>query len=653
MIRNFCFLVLIVLLNCTTSELYSQYKLPFGNITLEELANKPFKNDPGADAIILSDVGVASLNYVNGFYIELERDVRIRIVNSNGFDYANIEIPYSTDDKIDNYRASTFNTGNEEKTETKIPKKNFILEKTSQSQNTLKFNFPDVHEGSVIEYSYIIRMTNSSLYSLIPWKFQSDIPTVYSSISISYPEAFGYKSIISGSGNDVKYTISKSKSLIFGEMASVNNAIWSAKNMPAFKEEPYIKSKKEHITRLSFELGSIDFPGSYYEEISPTYSGLTTKLLDREDFGTALNSNLKTVAEEITRGASDDRDKLKKIHTYLSSKILWDGSEDYTSSGSLKSILKKEKGSSADINMLLIAMLRSVNISADPIILSTRLNGSLNQYSAMLQQFNYLVAYVSIGDEFYLVDATDPLRPYYVLPFDCLNDAGRLISQYQSKFVSLRNHEKNSTSAKLNLVLDAGGNISGDLENSYQDYSAYNIRKIIKMESEEGYFDIIRSTSGNLTISDFKLENAKDPYSDLIEKCKVNVTNGAQVAGDQIILNPYISLTGTQNPFIVQERKFPVDFGCPQSSSYSLTLKIPEGYAVVEKPADLSYNEGGTDLKFDFKCVQNGNQLVISSSFIINKTLFQPSEYNSLRSFYSKLIQKQSELIVLKKSKVI
>jgi hypothetical protein len=263
------------------------------------------------------------------------------------------------------------------------------------------------------------------------------------------------------------------------------------------------------------------------------------------------------------------------------------------------------------------------------------------------------VAYVSIGEEFYLVDATDPLRPYYVLPFDCLNDAGRLISQYQSKFVSLRNHEKNDITAKLNLVIDAAGNLTGDLENRYKDYSAYNIRKIVKMESEEGYFDMIRSVSGNLTISGFRLENAKDPYSDLVEKCNVKVTNGAQIAGDQIIFNPFISLTGTQNPFILQERKFPVDFGCPQSSSYSLTVKIPEGYTVVEKPADLTYNEGGADMKYDFKCVQDGDHLLLNSSFIINKTLFLPSEYNSLRSFYSKMIQKQSELIVLKKSKVL
>ena len=67
--------------------------LPFGNVSLEDLSNKPYKPDQGADAIIISETGVASLQYQRGFYVEFEKDVRIRIVNSDGFDYANIEIP--------------------------------------------------------------------------------------------------------------------------------------------------------------------------------------------------------------------------------------------------------------------------------------------------------------------------------------------------------------------------------------------------------------------------------------------------------------------------------------------------------------------------------------------------------------------------------
>lgn len=653
MTRYFLLSFLTLFLSLYTPELFSQFKLPFGDIRLAELSNKPYLPDPGADAIILSDIGIASLNYMNEFYVEMERDVRIRIVNSNGFDYADIEIPYSGDDLLLKYRASTFNIRNGEKIETKIGKKSFITENANREEKVLKFNFPDVHEGSVIEYSYIIRYKNNAIYTLIPWAFQSDIPVMSSSLTLSSPEACVYKHIISGSAKDIGTKTSLTEAYFFGERVNVITTTWFAQNIPAFRDEPYIMSKKEHLTKLSFELASINFPGSSYKEITPTYATLTTKLLEKDDFGRALKTDFKSLAERITIGQNDNLTKLKKIHEYISTNILWNGENDYTASSSLRTILKKEKGNSADINMLLITMLRSLNIKADPVILSTRSNGSLNQYSAMIRQFDYLIANVSIEGEFYLVDATDPLRPFNLLPFDCLNDKGRLISEYESNFVDLKNSEKQIRSNTFNLALDADGNISGSMENRYSDYSAFNIRKTIKLESEEGYVDMIKALSANISISDFKIENAGDPYSDLIERCNVDISNGAQTAGNEIIFNPYMSLTGTKNPFVSAERKFPVDFGCPVMETYALTIKIPDGYSVTEKPADISFNSGKDEVKFDFKCAQSGNELVINSVFNINKTVFQISEYTALRSFYSKMLQKQTELIILKKNPVL
>lgn len=650
MTKYFSSAILILFLCLSSSDLFSQYKLPFGDIGLVDLSNKPYKPDPGADAIILSDIGVASFNYVNEFYVEFERDVKIRIVNSEGFDYANIEIPYTSDDRIYNYRASTFNTRNGERTETKIPKKSFLTENKSSTTKVLRFNFPDVHEGSIIEYSYIIRLTKGSIYTLVPWRFQSLIPTVLSSLTVTYPEACRYKSIISGSAINVSVSNAKSEGFIFGERGYIITTKWTAQNMPAFREEPYIKSRKEHITRVSFELGSIDFKGSGYEEITPSYATLTTKLLERNDFGKALNTNFKSIAEKITVGMTDNLLKLKKIHEYISTNILWNGENDYTASGTLRTVFNKGKGNSADINLILISMLRSVNINADPLILSTRSNGSLNQFSAMIQQFDYLVAYVNIGGDIYLVDATDPLRSFDVLPFDCLNDAGRLINTYDSKFVNLRNKETSNSSTTMILNLDLSGNLEGSLENRYSDYMAYSIRKLIKNEGEEGYIDLMKSSSSDVDFSDVTIEYANNRDSDLIEKGKVKIVSGVEIAGNEIIFSPDLSLTRTKNPFTALERKFPVDFGSPFTSTSSLTINIPQGYAVVEKPGDITLNLGDHDGNFAFKCIQIDNKLVISYIININKTVFKPSEYNELKSFYSKILKKQAELLILKRN---
>ena len=642
--------LIVVFLGLLAPEVSGQFKLPFGKVTLADLSNKPYKPDPGADAIILSETGLASLQYQEGFYVEFEKNVRIRIVNNKGYDYANIEIPFDIDDKMDSYKASTFNLRNGEKVETEIPKKSFILEKTSKSYSTLKFNFPDVHEGSIIEYSYKMRLFNSSISSLVSWQFQYGIPVMNSTLTVSYPDAFVYKSLISGSSMDVHTDFSKSSSNFFGESVSVSVNTWLATDVPAFRKEPFILSENEHLTKVTFELARVEFPNISYKDISPTYERLNTKLLDRDDFGTALKTNFKSLAGQITNGAQDELSKLKKIHEYVSSKVLWNGIDDFTASYALRNILNKEKGSSADINLILIAMLRSAGLKAEPVILSTRSNGSLNQNSAMMQQFNRVVASVSADGKTYLVDATDPLRPYNMLPFECLNNAGRLISETDSKFVDLKNDEKYSSSDNYTLVLAKNGDIAGNSKKTYSDYSAYDIRKTVKLESEEGYLDLIRSSSPDVEYSNFKISGLKEPGSDVTILSDFIIVKGAQVAANKIVINPFLSPEDLRNPFYSAERKFPVNFGCPVRRSYTLTLSIPEGYSVAEKPADVSFTAGDNGGKFETSCLVTGNDIRLSYNFDIDRTVFQLSEYPQLRSFYANVYHKLEEMIVLVKN---
>jgi hypothetical protein len=655
MTRYFAISLLTIFLNLIFQELQSQSIIPFGDIKLDDLSNRPYKPDPGADAIILSDIGIASVDYGNGkFYVEFVRDVKIKIVNSNGFDYADIEIPLSSGDELIKYQASTFNLRNGEKVETKIPKKSFILEKTTLSRRALKFNFPDVHEGSVIEYSYRVRLGNYALSTLVSWEFQSDIPVVNSSFAVAYPEFFQYKMTFSGSSEKINYGETSSNSFFNGLAHILYTKSWTALNMPAFKEEPLIKSKNEHLSGISFELASLNFPDYGSSEITPSYATLTLKLLERNDFGMALKRTafLKKTTSDLIKGLNDDMTRLKKIHHFVSTKLLYNGIEDYTASSSLQKVFDKEVGNSADINMIFISMLRAANIKADPVILSTRSNGSLNQYSAIIQQFNYLVAYVNINNEYYVVDATDPVRPFNLLPFDCLNNSGRLIAESGSRFIDLKNKEKKSLTSAVSLVMDAKGIMTGDMENRLSGYTAYNVRKSIRLEGEEGYLDTVKSTASEILISDFRVKNLDARDSDLILSFKVNTSSGVQKADDKILFNPSLSLEPVKTPFYSDKRNFPIDFGCPSEATYFLTLEIPEGYRVIEKPDNIDINVGKSDCSYQFKCSQTGNILSVSRSLKINKTVFQPSEYTVIQDFYSKVLLKGNELIVLGKNSV-
>jgi transglutaminase-like putative cysteine protease len=650
MIKSF-FFIFLVFLSFISQGLYSQDKIPFGNITAEDLSNKPYLPDPGADAVIISDIGIATLDYIKGFTLNFERDVRIKIVNSNGFDFADIEIPFSSGDKLYSYKASSFNLRNGEMVETAIPNKGFIIEESTQYRRLLKFNFPDVHEGTVVEYKYSVALKDESIYTLIPWLFQNSIPVKLSALVVAYPEFFIYKSVISGNPSLVRMRTTSKNQLFDRKNTAVSTFTWTAQNVPAINDEPFIKNDFDNLTRITFELASVNFPNSSLEEISPTYKTLTRKLLDRDDFGSALEktSFLAKPAITITNGLNDDLSKVKAIHKYISEKFLWNGDKDFISSSSLRKVFNREKGNSADLNMILIAMLRSQNIKAEPVILCTRSNGTLNQYSAMLQQFNYLVANVSIGNHSFLVDATDPLRPFNMLPADCLNGLGRQISEYESKFVELKNAENSGSLNNIDLSLSPEGNVEGQFSRRNTGYLALDIRQQVKLEGMEGYADMVRGRYSEAEISDYVLKNLSQTDSDIIESYKILIKDGGIFSGDKMLLNPFFSFVSYDNPFISPDRSFPVDFGYPRYNKFSISLVIPDQYFIDEIPDDVTYSIGGNNAKYAFTCTEEGNRLIINSSLMINKIDFPLSEYQSLRDFFAKMKQSQTRFIVLKK----
>ncbi|HEX2921641.1 MAG TPA: transglutaminase domain-containing protein [Bacteroidales bacterium] len=636
------------------TNVYSQFEIEYGGFSEEDLMNKPYKLDPGADAIILSETGIAKLEYIDDMCVNFEKNVKIRIVNSDGFDYADIEIPFSVKDELIAYRATSYNLSDGTIKQTVIPKDEFIIENTSNYKKTLKFNFPEVHEGTIVEYSYIIRKKGDALYVLTPWEFQHDIPVVKSTLITFHPEYFVYKTLITGDALSVSSDVKKASGL-FGPFSGNNSTTtWRASYLPAFEREPFIKNVRDNLTGITFELSRVDIVDLGNQIISPTYERLTKELLEDTNFGYLMEHgvSLNKQAIAITKGLTDDMSKIKAIYNFVTEKMHWNGEEDFYGSEELKRALKKGRGNNADINLILICMLRAVNIKAEPVILSTRSNGSITQYSAMLQQFNYLLANVYTGSSNYLIDATDKLRPFNLLPVECLSGLGRQISPTDSRFVELKNPEINTTKIKLNLTLSPEGDISGNFTSINNGYNAYKIRNDIKLEGLEGYSSLLKNRYSYFDLSGISIKNVTERDSNIIESFSLNMKDGAMKAGEVLVFNPYLNYSGWTNDFISTERKYPVDYGYSQSNEFIIKLKVPSGFVIEELPDDATYELEDNAGKYEFTSTVNNDEVVFKSSMLLSKTMFNTKEYNSLRDFYIKMLESQGRMVILKKTDI-
>ena len=75
---------------------------------------------------------------------------------------------------------------------------------------------------------------------------------------------------------------------------------WVASDVPAFKEEPYITTRKDYISKMNFEWSYIKFPDQPIKPVMGTWEDINRQFSDSPNFGGEITGNgfLKKIAEE-------------------------------------------------------------------------------------------------------------------------------------------------------------------------------------------------------------------------------------------------------------------------------------------------------------------------------------------------------------------
>jgi len=114
-------------------------------------------------------------------------------------------------------------------------------------------------------------------------------------------------------------------------------------------------------------------------------------------------------------------------------------------------------------------------------------------------------------------------------------------------------------------------------------------------------------------------------------------------------LNPFVIGKITENPFKLNKRDYPVDFGYERSKTYLMKLIIPETYKIAKLPKNMGLalpNKGG---KIIFNISQKENTINIYLNYSLNKKSYTTEEYFYLKQFYKKLINLQDSFIEIER----
>ncbi len=619
----------------------------YGDIPMDDMTMKQFDKDSSAAAVVLVDYGNAFIEDQAGeIVLTYMRHVRIKILKKDGLSMADASISLfhttSSDERVTAIKASTYNLENGTIVESKLSKDGIFKEKFNRNYNVQKFTLPNAKVGSIIEYTY--KVTSEFFTNFPSWQFQRSVPVRYSEYWAIIPDVFIYEKFMQGY---IPVTTYETKSQNTAGIPTIAHH-WISKNVPAFKEEPYMTCETDYVSKINFALASTNSNG-VFREIMGSWEKLNSDLMENDDFGKVIAKSgfLKGKTEELTAGMTEPIQKISAIHDYVRNTIQWDGEEDFYA-GNLKTIIEKKKGSSGDINLLLASMLDKAGLQVDMVLLSTRDHGFVRKQYPMTKQFNYVICAVKVGDKTMFLDATEKYLPMTTLPERCLNGEGLIISSTFKGWIDITSKVKAKTVISADFTIDEAGELKGKVTYIHDGYDAQEMRDKYSKKGEETYLkDFVSSKSWGIDKTTF--EDLKDVGKPVKEIHEVTISEHGSASGDVIYINPFVTSQMQENPFKLEQRVYPVNFGRMEEKLYLFKVTLPEGYAVDELPAPAAIALPGNAGRYSYSIVQNANTINFTSNFQINKTLFIQDEYPALREFFNKVIAKQAEQIVLKK----
>lgn len=656
-----------------TTFIYSQeYEL--GKVTIAQLEEKYHPKDTSAVAAILFEKGKTSFNYeeMNGFSTTTEVLVKIKIYKKEGFEWANRKIRHYIDGKKETVSFSkgvTYNLVNGEIEKTKLKSSGEFTEKINNFWSETKIVMPNVKEGSIIEYAYIIK---SPFISNFPeWSFQKNIPVNHSEYTTLIPEYFVYNTFTKGFSNikvtrnsdnrkmpysysyvDASRAGTAKSERVTTELQFVENSTnYIAEDVPALKEESFVNNIDNYSSSILHELSMTKYPNSPTKSYSSDWESVVKTIYDNEDFGGQLNKanfyeeDLNALLKDITT----TEDKIATIFSYVKNRLNWNGYVGYYSDKGVKKAYQEKTGNTADINLLLVSMLNYAKLNASPILLSTRSNGI--PIFPSRNGFNYVIAGVELSNgSVVLLDATNKNAVPNIIPENALNWFGRIVRKNgTSEMVDLYPKKGSLEAVSILAELKADGSISGKQRKQLTDYNAYRYRSRHANRNHDDYVQQLEKEHNFSAVENYEVANINDLSKPVIETYSFSGNSMTDIIDSKIYLPPMLFHQMDVNPFKSEQRSYPIDFSFPFKDSYNFSIKIPEGYVVESKPEALNLNMNQNMVSFRYSVSENLGTIQISCIVEVNSPIIESDYYPHLKELFNQIVLKQNEKIVLVK----
>lgn len=633
----------------------------FGHVKAEEISDMTNPVDPEAEAVFLyrNCSSTFQFNAEGMLVLETRMRCRLKILKEEGKDWATVAITthYNkknmSSDVVSGIDAVAYNLEGGKVVKTKMQDKYVVKEQTSDYSRTTKFTVPDVKVGTVVEYKYTI--VSPRYYRIPTWYSQLSIPVIKSHCDITYDNDFQFSFESKGYEQQKVEKIPSHVSYSFrGKLfnADAQQLNIDAENMPAIKSEGFVSNPKTYASRVEFELRSVSVPGVFYKNLTTDWSQVKKNLGEECYFDKCLKikNPFKAEMDAMNLMSLKSVDRADAIFKLLKSKLKWNETYALWNEDPLDAV-KDGKGNNAQLNFILISMLKDAGIVCTPILVKFRSGGPLPFSYATLEQLDsFAVAFCDESGNLFFLDSSADYGGINVIPAKMLNDGilyDQSIVPNALPRYNLANIAGHKTAKTIIAMVSADGKIQGSLRNVMYGQDAMQFNKAYHAADDSASFVAKNGERDDYEITSYRVKDVEGSNVGVMEN--IRFTKELMVNGDRIYFNPMVFPDEHNDYFTSEVRKYPVEFPFLEGTTVSSRIVIPQDYEIEELPQNAQYTFHNGDLNVVIAITVQGNTISTTYKSEVNTVMVLPTDYAALREFWGHLLELNSLNVVLKK----
>ena len=636
----------------------------FQQPTDEELKMTADPKAPGAPAVYLDFQEVTNdpQHYLSVY-------ARIKVLTEKGKELATVEIPYLRGEtKITEINGRTIHPDGTIVPLAVKPEDLMIVKSGDLQVQKRVFTLPSVEVGSILEYRFDVNyddnIASSPLWEIQRSYFVHKAHYVFTPQRQFMPAGTAYTPVtdfeLEDSHGHVLHHLLCWQLLPAGVNVKPSvNGSWSVDvtDVPAVPDE-------DHMPPIESFLYRVGFFYSYAQDATEFWT-TEIKLWSKDvDKFAEPTSAIRTAVNGLIAPADSDLDKAKKLYDAVQALDNTDFSRKKSESELKELKLKAVKnaadtwsqksGSSEDIAMLYLSMLRAAGLTAYAIKVVDRDRNTFDQSNMNLDQLDSTLVDLSTGGKDIVLDPGEKTCPFQTVSWRHFDATGIGQSADGGRFVTtpMQQYKDNVTQRLGDVFVDVQGGVTGRINIVMTGQEALHWRqRALREDESELKKEFDREVlGGNLPdgveahVDHFLAMN--DPYSDLMAAVTLKGSLGTATA-KRLILPGFFFETRAAVPFVNEDkREISVDMRYGRRVTDEITYHYPDGDMVEGGVQDASIPWPSHAALIAKTAAQPG-QITIRQTLLIGFTFVKPAEYQDLRAFYQKVAVADQEQLVL------